>query len=282
MNGREFDTLAEQVASLEKFAANPQQRIRTGINSLDTLTRGPAPGEVYTILGRSYSGKSLVAQNIMTANQDKACVFFSLEMYHLLAVQRLFSMWSGFDAADVSRLVETNNLPPMFESMVTELQDQIIVDKAGLSTYDMSRICADYEGHFGKRPDFIVIDYLELVSGAKVSADGWMATESQAQQIKDFAKEEKMPVFLIHQTNKSEPEWLPPTMGSARGGGYTEADFVVGMWRPYLDPELSWMEAESIRTEVQFTVLKNRPFGAHNTKPIRCKLDASLQITEMI
>lgn len=281
MKRGQLHTLYDQIEGLRKFSKNPQQRIRTGIRTLDDLTRGPAPGEVYTILGRSYSGKSLVAQNIMLANDDKGGIFFSLEMYHLQAVERLFAMWSGFDSPEVSRMTREDKLPPLLDSMADELERMVIVDQSSLSVGDMSAYIQDYEGLFGTRPDFVIIDYLELVAGAKTSGEGWQGTESQAQQIKDFAKRESMPVFLLHQTNKSEPEWLPPTMGSARGGGYTEADFVVGMWRPYLDPGLSHFEAEAVRPEVHFTILKNRPFGAHNTRPIVCKLGGNLRIQEV-
>ena len=165
--------------------------------------------------------------------------------------------------------------------MPNELGDHVIVDTPSLSTQDMSHALREYEDMFGHRPAFVVIDYLELVAGAKVSGEGWQSTESQAQQIKDFAKSEAIPVFLLHQTNKSEPEWEPPTMGSARGGGYTESDFVVGMWRPYLDPKLPYFDAEAIREEVLFTILKNRPFGAHNNNPIRCRLGRDLRLREI-
>jgi len=235
---------------------------------------------VYTILGRSYSGKSLVAQNIMVANKDKGCIFFSLEMYHILAVQRLFSIWSGFSAADVSNKTRDNDLPPLLWSMAEELERQVIVDKSGIGIPQFTKHVEEYEETFGERPAFVIVDYLELIAGAKISGEGWQGTESQAQQVKDWAKDEQMPVFLIHQTNKGEREWEPPTMGSARGGGYTEADFVIGMWRPYLNPELGYFDSEAIRHRVLFTILKNRPFGAHNKKPIECVLTDSLLISE--
>lgn len=273
--------LRDQVQDLYMFSANPQQRIRTGLKTLDALTRGPAPGEVYTILGRSYSGKSIVAQNIIAANVKASSVFFSLEMPVIMAVQRLFSIWSGFEAQDVSTRTEQNNLPPLIDEMPNELGNHVIVDTPSLSIPDMILTIEEYTDMFGHRPAFVVIDYLELVSGAKVSGEGWQGTESQAQQVKDFAKTMNLPVFLLHQTNKSEPEWEPPTMGSARGGGYTEADFVVGMWRPYLDPKLPYYDAEAIREEVHFTILKNRPFGAHNNHPIRVRLGRDLRLREI-
>lgn len=278
-----FATLNEQVRELREFSANPQQRIRPGFSPmLDKLTRGPAPGEIYTILGRSYAGKSLVAGNIMVRNASKGSIFFSLEMPRLLALERLFGIWSEFPSNEVADFIQGNALPPLLDVMADELDRHVIVDSAGLSTWQMSSIVAEYADVYGQRPDFVLIDYLELVAGAKVSGDGWVQTESQAQQIKDFAKTENLPVFLIHQTNKSEPEWEPPTMGSARGGGYTESDFVIGMWRPYLDPKLTYIDKEALRPEIQFTILKNRPFGAHNQYPIRCRLDESLRIAEMV
>ena len=273
--------LADQMADLTVYAQNPAQRIHMGIPTLDQLCQGPAAGEVFTILGRSYSGKSLVAQNIMVSNADKGCIFFSLEMYYILAIQRLFSIWSGFDAGEVSRRTRENDLPPLMYEMATELERQVIVDASGIGVETFSKHLAEYEATFGERPAFVIIDYLELVGGTKKSGDGWQGTESQAQAIKDWAKDEQIAVFLIHQTNKYEPEWEAPTMGSARGGGYTEADFVIGMWRPYLDPKLGYFDSESIRNEMLFTVLKNRPFGAHNGKPVRCTLTASLEIKEM-
>lgn len=237
---------------------------------------------MFTILGRSYSGKSLVAQNIMANNASRGSIFFSLEMPSIMATQRLFSIWSGFPSGEVSLRTRDNTLPPLIDTMPDELAKHVIVDRPAMSTQSFTRYVEEYQELFGERPDFVIIDYLELVAGAKTSGEGWVATEGQAQQIKDWAKQEHLPVFLIHQTNKSEPEWEPPTMGSARGGGYTEADFVIGMWRPYLNPKLGYFDSEAIRHEVMFTILKNRPFGEHNTKPIRCRLTDSLAIKEMV
>lgn len=275
-----FRTLVDQVAGLRHYSSNPQQRIRTGLPSIDVLCEGPAPGEVFTFLGRSYSGKSIVAQNIIVANADKGSIFFSLEMPYLLAIQRMFAIWSGISNDIIQSQVRDNTLTPMLESMATEMVRHLIVDHSALSVHDMLYYVSAYEDYFGDRPDFLVVDYLELVGGAKSSGEGWTATEAVAQQVKDLAKEAELPVFLIHQTNQQESAWDPPTASSARGGGYTEADFVVGMWRPYLNPKLTWDQKMRLQDIVRFDVLKNRVFGKHNPHPLDYRMTASLRLEE--
>ena len=273
-----FRTLVDQVAGLRAYSANPQQRVRTGFESIDVLCEGPAPGEVYTILGRSYSGKSIVAQNIIVNNADLGSIFFSLEMPYLLAIQRMFAMWSDIDNGIVQNQVRDNTLTPMLESMAQEMVRHLIVDHSALSIHDMLYYVSAYEDYFGDRPDFLLVDYLELVGGAKTSGEGWIATEAVAQQMKDLAKQSELPVFLIHQTNKTEDAWEPPNAGSARGGGYTEADFVVGMWRPYLNPKLTWEQKMRLQDIVRFDVLKNRVFGKHNPQPLDYRMTSSLRL----
>lgn len=273
-----FRTLVDQVAGLRSYSANPQQRVRTGLESIDVLCEGPAPGEVFTFLGRSYSGKSIVAQNIIVNNPALGSIFFSLEMPSLLAIQRMFSIWSDIDNGIVQVQVKDNTLTPLVESMAQEMVRHLIVDHSALSIHDMMYYVSAYEEYFGQRPDFLLVDYLELVGGAKTSGEGWTATEAVAQQIKDLAKESELPVFLIHQTNKMEKEWEPPTSGSARGGGYTEADFVVGMWRPYLNPKLTWDQKMRLQDIVRFDVLKNRVFGKHNPQPLDYRMTSSLRL----
>lgn len=276
-------TLKDQVAKLKQWASNPQQRIRTGLPSLDMHTQGPAPGEVYTILGRSYSGKSIVAENIMWNNRHlDGSIFFSLEMPSMLAVERLYAIWSDTPNKQVQEAVRTNTLSPLIDSMAEEMGTHIIVDRTALSTHDMGMYVNAYEDYFGHRPAFVIVDYLELVAGAKTSGEGWLGTESQAQSMKDFAKDSEIPVFLLHQTNKQEKAWEAPTADSARGGGYTEADFVVGMWRPHLNPALPPNQKANLFPKLYMTVLKNRPFGSHNTEPLEFYVSPSLRIEESV
>lgn len=278
-----FPLLAEQIADLRSFSANPQQRIPWGIPSLDLITEGPAPGEVFMVMGRSFTGKSLVATNLMVNNVQFGGIFFSLEMPARQAIQRLYATWAGVDHREVQAQTRQNRLPHHLDLMGEELAKQVVVDQAALSLGDMSAYLSSYDSYFGERPRFVVIDYLELIGGSKNTAEGWVRTEATASSLKDWAKDEAMPVFVLHQTNKQEKEYAPPTADSARGAGYTEADCVVGMWNPGRNPEISPPERMMLDGHIYFNVLKNRVTGrlTRHDAPIRTLLREDLRLVDL-
>jgi replicative DNA helicase len=258
--------LYNQVQALYEFADTPVKRVGTGLAGIDELIVGPAPGEVCMVVGRSYSGKSIVGQNIIWHNKDLPSIFFSMEMPYMQALVRLYAMTFNEAAVEVQASIESGKPQENFWGLVDEYPKHVIVDEPALTLEGMSVALKDYEDAFDQRPEFVVVDYLELLGGAKASGEGYLATEMQATMLKDWAKTEAMRVFVLHQANKQEPRWLPPTDSSARNGGYTEADFVIGMWRPHLDPKLKYIESEALRETVCFNVLKNRAFFRESDK----------------
>lgn len=265
---------------LREFAANPRQRVRTGIPSLDIITEGPAAGEVYTIMGRSFSGKSLVATNIMANNPKLPLLFFSLEMPERQALSRLYCTYENVEHSAVLSQMKNGTLPDLFDTFPEKLPKQIIVDRPGQTLDDLSFIVDQYETYFEERPAAVLIDYLELLQGEK--GEGHFRTEMVAKRLKDWAKGEQVAVFLLHQTNRSEPEWAEPTADSARGAGFTESDVVVGMWQPGRDPKLMNSEKLALEGEVHMNVLKNRITGrTTGAKVIRLKLEQTLKLVDL-
>ena len=276
-----FTLLADQIADLRRFSANPLQRIPWGIPSLDIITEGPAEGEVALVMGRSFTGKSLVATNLMVNNTDKGMIFFSLEMPARQAVQRLYATWSGTDHSSVQEMTKKNSLPAHLDEMAVDLQRHVVVDRSALTLGDMAVHIESYDTYFGHRPDAAIIDYLELIGGGKSSGEGWQRTEAIAGALKDWAKDERMPVFVLHQTNRSEQEWKAPNADSARGAGFTEADLVVGLWAPWKDPDLGQAERQQLSDQIWFNVLKNRVTGKVTQAPIRTRLKENLRIVDL-
>ena len=272
-------SLYSQVEKLYEFAETPVKRVGTGIAGIDDLIVGPAPGEVCMIVGRSYSGKSIMGQNIIWNNADLHSIFFSMEMPYIQALIRLYAMTFDEPAVDIQTSLELGEPSNKFWSLVEKYPKHVIVDDAALDLETMSAKVAEYDVAYQHRPDFVVVDYLELLGGAKASGEGYLATEVQATMLKDWAKNENMRVFVLHQANKQEPRWLPPTDSSARNGGYTEADFVIGMWRPHLNPKLDHVEMLGLRDTISFNVLKNRAFfrEADNIETI---ITPSLRLTD--
>lgn len=278
----DWKTMKDAVGDLRAFSANPQQRVRTGFDSIDYYIEGPAAGEVCTFIGRSYTGKSLVATQIMANHAGSGSIFFSLEMPRRQALARLFSQWADIPAERVRNMIAVNELDPRIDDMAKEMEKHVIIDQSGMKVADMIVAVEQYQEYFGEKPLFLQIDYLERIGGIKSEAGGWAATEAAADQVKDLAKACDLPVFLYHQTNRSEPEHEPPTEKSARGGGYTEADFVIGMWAPGRDPKMQPWKREELQNIIRMNVLKNRHSGQQNQpwKPLEFERLKSLRLVD--
>lgn len=232
------------------------------------------------VLGRSYAGKSLMAQNIIANNKELPSIFFSLEMPYQQALVRMYSMVTGTPATNTMDNIERGEVPDDIWDLVTTLPKHAVLDESNIGFEEMSRTLAQYEDGFGERPAFIVVDYMELLGGAKRSGEGFTAVDKVATVLKDWSKQEEMRVFVLHQCNRQEPKWMPPTENSPRFGGYTEADQVIGMWRPSFNPDLEYFEALARRDELNFNIIKNRPFG-QEAELIQTEVRPSLRITPL-
>ncbi len=274
-----MNTLYEQVDALFDFADNPVKRVGTGLKQVDALIGGPAPGEVCMIIARSSAGKSVVGQNIILNNKELPSIFFSMEMPSMQAVLRLYSMWSDTSAKDNQHALEAGKVEAKVWEMVLDFPQHIIDDTASQSLNDLTARVKWFETEYKCRPEFVVVDYLELLDGAKASGEGFTAVEAQATLLKDWAKQEEMRVFVLHQTNRQEPKWKPPTENSARFGGYTEADFVIGLWRPHADPKIAYWDSINIKHHLNMNVLKNRAFGEERSL-LKMKFTPSLRIID--
>ena len=274
-----MDLLLDQVQSLFTFASAPVKRVGTGLKPIDNLIGGPAPGEICMVIARSYAGKSVVGQNIIYNNNELPSIFFSMEMPELQALLRLYSMWSNTSSKDNQYALENGELDKLIWNMVLDFPCHVIDDDAGQSLEGMSRKLEMFQSEYRVRPEFVVVDYLELLGGTKAAGEGFAGVESQATSLKDWAKQEEMRVFVLHQTNRQEPKFKPPTENSARFGGYTEADFVLGLWRPHTDPTLDYWDAVGMKNQICFNVLKNRAFFEERDR-INMKITPSLRIIE--
>ena len=269
--------LYSQIKRLFDYAESGVTRIKTGISPIDEKIRGVAPGEVCMILGRSYSGKSMVAQNIVAHNKDIPSIFFSMEMPYVQALVRMHAMHYNENATQLMDSLELGSPPESMWELINEFPYHAVVDEPNLGFDELSRSLEVHEDTYGQRAEFVVVDYLELLAGAKRSGEGFVAVDKVATTLKDWAKAEEMRVFVLHQCNRNEPRWEPPTESSPRFGGYTESDFVIGLWRPSFDPNLQYAQRLALKDTVRFNIIKNRPFGLE-AECIECVQTDSLRL----
>ena len=260
-------TSNDGVRGLLKYAANPIKRIATGLWQIDNmLGGGVGRGEVCVIIGKSGSGKSLVGQNVLESNLEVPTVFFSFEMPGTMVLTRSMAMWSNKTHDAIFNAVESNSLD---SEMLADWEDahrkHYFVTRTGLDLSAMSSTLNEAEEQLGERPALVVIDYMELVS-AGMGGETIDNVTSVAQSLKGWAKEEEVACVILHQTNKSLRHGDAPDEDAARYGGFTEADIVIGVWRPHKwqpknKGEVAMPQAtvEYLRGFFGINLIKNRP-----------------------
>ena len=244
---------------------------------MDDLIRGVAPGEVCYLVGRSGAGKSLLGQNIIWNNRHLPSLFFSMEMPYTLALARLYAITTNTSGTAIMDAIESGKVPDDMWELINHYPMHAIVDDAAIGFEDMSRYVTEFESTYKTRPAFVVVDYLELLAGAKRSGEGYLAVDQVATTLKDWAKGEEMRVFVLHQANRQEPKWKPITEDSPRFGGFTEADQLIGLWKPSFNPEKDYYERLAMKDEIHLNVIKNRVYG-EETELIKARLLPSLRI----
>jgi hypothetical protein len=160
---------------------------------------------------------------------------------------------------------------------------QAVVDDDGLTFEDMAAYLEDFEGWYGERPSLAIIDYLEEVGGGKSSGEGYLRTEAAAAAAKAFAKRQRIGVLLLHQTKHNVKQWEPPSKADVKSAGYTEADVMIGMWRPGWDPAIQSRLDIPARQEreswLSMNVIKNRVRGIR-VEEMAFRIDPAKRIVE--
>lgn len=274
-------TLEQSLDQVAEFSQLEVHRVPTGLPAIDRLIRGPAPGELTTIVGRSFTGKSIVGQNIIYNNPRVPSIFFSLEMSAIQAIIRMYAMWANMDQQELQAQIDDGGLPDDLYGLAEAFPRHVVVDTPGLSVDGMADKYGQYREMFKVQPEFCVVDYLELVGKTKIAGEGFAGTESQITQLRDWARDEKTRVFLIHQANKTKHVWEPPDEDSPRGGGYTESDFMIGVWKPGKDPELGPAERRWLDDKLGVNVIKNRAFFTLLDEKIY-RFNPSLRLSEVM
>jgi replicative DNA helicase len=274
-----FPTLDQHIAALTEFVKTPTPRATTGYGTLDELILGPAAGEIALILGRSYTGKSMFIHNMMLNQpQPPGYLIFSMEMPARALVTRLASAWMGTDHNQLLVDQQRGVMSEQVVQMGKELDHHVIVEDP-MDLQEMSRYLFVYRQWYGHDPKAVIIDYLELIK-TDPRQSGWERTENLARSMKVWAKEEHIPVWLVHQSNMRRQLWEKPNEESAKGAGYREADVVIGIHKPSRDPELSEGQRQQLLSRINVDVIKNRINGKDTWNSLPFELMPSLRMVE--
>lgn len=270
----EYTTLEDYVGEAAEYAA--LGRIPTGFPFFDKrIGGGVTQGEVTLMLARTSVGKTWWLANVIANNPGIPAIFFSIEMAGRAMAIRLAAITTDTPDAEIKHQLEEQGYSSALDKLPDLLPKLTLVDDSGITLRKMSTIINEVEDRTGERPRFVGIDYLELVSGAP-GMEAASQVSDLSKDIKRWARRMDVHVFVLHQVPRGRmgqkdgkplqnDGHMPLTLQSGKYGGEEAADYVLGAYRPHLDPELTFDQMEFHKGEFFMQFLKTR--GGDQTHP---------------
>ena len=240
----------------------------TGFDDLNKFTYGFQKGELIILAARPGIGKSALALNIGTSACELSgahVAFFSLEMGIDQLVMRLLSSYSNVSLGKIrqGKLSENDSAKLLAARKKLDRFHLYLDESTTNNLEDIKAKCRKYKRE-GKL-DFIIIDYLQLLSVGKGSRARHEEVSQLSRGLKLLARELEVPVLALSQlsraveqrraddTNKS---FGKPMLSDLRESGSIEQDADIVL---FLHREDSKTEDQKIRNrKTELIIAKNR------------------------
>jgi KaiC/GvpD/RAD55 family RecA-like ATPase len=230
------DYFADPKARIEKYY-NSGGQVSTGWPQLDKLLYGGfSRGELNIFAGGSGSGKSLVMMNIALSwlQQGLSGVYVSLELSEELCALRTDAMLTGMGTKDIRKDIDTTTMKVRLVSKKAG-QYQIKGFPAQSNVNDIRAYLKEYQIQTGRRVDFVMVDYLDLVMpvSAKVSPnDLFVKDKYVSEELRNLAKELNVLFVTASQLNRGAVEEIEFDHSHIAGGlsKINTADNVFGIF----------------------------------------------------
>jgi replicative DNA helicase len=214
--------------------------VPTGFHDLDEMTAGFQPSDLIIVAARPSMGKTAFTLNITqhaAIAARKPVAFFSLEMSKEALVQRILCAEARVDAGRLRRGRLSDDEYARLATAAGYLNTAPIYidDTPGISVLEMRakarRLKSDREDL-----SMIVVDYLQLMTGAGKTENRQQEVSEISRGLKALAKELDVPVVALSQLSRAV-EQRPdkrPMMSDLRESGAIEqdADVIMFLYRP--------------------------------------------------
>jgi replicative DNA helicase len=267
--------LTEVFEDFHAWATDPRPRIGSGYKFFDGPTNGGAArGEFVQVLARSGVGKTWLAVNWIRNNPEVPTVFFSLEMAAPYIAARLAACETGASTTVIENALKSTGEHSAIAHTITKFPNLVIVDKPAMTIKDMTSALKEAEDLLQTEVRLAVVDYLELIGGFGMS-EQVAAVDKTAKKMKDWAREHRVVALGLHQVSRGSGEEGHKSLSltSGRYGGEQAADFVIGMFRPALEPNLDINTYNRVKDQVMLQLLKSRS-GEADGRSVKHRMDS--------
>ena len=224
---RLYEPLSNAADQFERWAKSPEDRIHTGITKIDEQMRGIGAGEMAVVVGFAHGGKTLLLLHSLQYNRDKHIALFIPDEPRQLVLTKLTCMYHDIDARELESRVAQDD-----KTAIDLLRRTAEVDFPHLAVFDqplsadlMERAYGEVSNVWGRTPELVVVDYLDLLEAGETIPD-------KATAVKAFGRRHDVPLMVLHQTSRSAgADGKKLTMSSGAYGGEQQATMVLGVRR---------------------------------------------------
>jgi len=256
---RDLDEVKEE---LYRWATSDIVRVPTGYRFFDDRTMGcMAPGQIMICLARTGVGKTWWLVNVAVNNPTVPTVLFSLEMHGRYILERVASAHTDTPTRAIETAMRDHGQSAAVEMTSGDLSMLMIEDEPDLGLGDMGEILDDYAERHGHRPRLVLIDYLEIIRN--YGTNQMESVQGMARALKNFAREHDVALIVLHQVKRGEQNagHKPLDLTDGKFGGEESADYVMGMYKPSLNPNISQDIRERMDGDIRLQFLKTRTGG---------------------
>ena len=230
------DYWADPRARLMKLKENNGQ-VSTGWPSIDKkLYGGFKRGELNIWCAGSGGGKSLFLANqaLNFALTGLNVIYFTFELSEELVSMRIDSMVTGTSTRDVFKNLDDVEIKvAMMRKKAAEIQVKYL--PSGKNCNDLRSYLKEYQVKTGKKPDIILVDYLDLMMplSIKVSpSDLFVKDKYVSEELRNLAMEMQTVVVTASQLNRAAVEEIEFDHSHISGGlsKIQTADNVIGIF----------------------------------------------------
>jgi KaiC/GvpD/RAD55 family RecA-like ATPase len=230
------DYFEDPRSRLEKIKSNNGQT-STGWPSVDKkLYGGFNRGELNIFAAASGGGKSLFLANLGVnwAMMGLNVVYLTFELSENLVAMRLDSMMTGISTREIFKSIDDVELKvKMAEKRAGSIQIKYM--PSGKNCNDIRAYLKEYQVKKGRKPDVLLIDYLDLMMplSVKVSpSDLFVKDKYVSEEIRNLAMETQCITVTASQLNRSAVEEIEFDHSHISGGlsKIQTADNVIGIF----------------------------------------------------
>ncbi|HEV2481865.1 MAG TPA: replicative DNA helicase [Puia sp.] len=259
--------------------------VPSGFPTLDKITYGWQPTDLIILAARPAVGKTAFALNLarnaaLSASKPTPVAFFSLEMSSAQLVQRILSAESEIFMEKIARgRLEEHEMKQLYKKGIDRLAKApiFIDDTPALNIFELRAKCRRLKNKHNI--GFIIIDYLQLMSGSGDNKNGNREQEiSQiSRALKGLAKELQVPIIALSQLSRAvesrkDGEKIPQLSDLRESGAIEQdADMVMFLYRPEYYGITANEMGESNKGETHVKIAKHRN-GSLDTVKLRALL----------